>query len=181
MADEFIETMNRAAEKATPKSLNIIENSIKSMNIVDVMKIYKGQTNAATEYFQKTTEGQLTNSLKPVVSEFTEKVGVTSKYKKILAYAKPYMEKAKGVTKNLGSVSALLGSNETAQKYMKKTGIDFTKTDFLDAEKLDIDQYVTGKTIKGLFVKLADEEKLIRKDPVARTTDILKKVFGKMF
>lgn len=32
--------------------------------------------------------------------------------------------------------------------------------------------------MEGLFLKLADEEKKIRHDPVARTTDILKRVFG---
>lgn len=43
---------------------------------------------------------------------------------------------------------------------------------------LDLDHYVTGKTLDGLFTLLAEEEKKIRTDPVARTKDILKKVFG---
>ncbi|NLA24784.1 MAG: DUF4197 domain-containing protein, partial [Bacteroidales bacterium] len=38
----------------------------------------------------------------------------------------------------------------------------------------------TKQALNGLFLKLADEEKLIRKDPVARVTDILKKVFGSL-
>jgi hypothetical protein len=42
----------------------------------------------------------------------------------------------------------------------------------------DIDQYVTGKTLDGLFLKLAAEEKNIRSNPAARSTDLLKKVFG---
>lgn len=42
----------------------------------------------------------------------------------------------------------------------------------------DLDQYVTQKAIDGLFVMLADEEKKIRKDPLARTTDLLRRVFG---
>jgi len=42
----------------------------------------------------------------------------------------------------------------------------------------DLAGYVTDKAIEGLFVMVAKEEKLIRKDPVARTTEILKKVFG---
>ena len=43
---------------------------------------------------------------------------------------------------------------------------------------LDLDHYVTVKALDGLFKLLAEEEKKIRTDPVARTTDILKKVFG---
>ncbi|MFB6257827.1 MAG: DUF4197 domain-containing protein [Flavobacteriales bacterium] len=42
----------------------------------------------------------------------------------------------------------------------------------------DLDKYVTKKAIDGLFVLIAEEEAKIRKDPVARVTDILKKVFG---
>jgi hypothetical protein len=43
----------------------------------------------------------------------------------------------------------------------------------------DLDYYVTEKTLGGVFSLLAGEEKKIREDPLARTTDILKKVFGK--
>jgi hypothetical protein len=43
---------------------------------------------------------------------------------------------------------------------------------------LDVDAYVTEKTLDGLFLKVADEEKQIRTNPVARTSDLLKKVFG---
>lgn len=42
----------------------------------------------------------------------------------------------------------------------------------------DIDEYVTQKAMEGLFKLIAQEELKIRKDPVARVTDLLKKVFG---
>ena len=47
-----------------------------------------------------------------------------------------------------------------------------------DKASVDIDQYVTDKSLDGLFFMLAEEEKKIRKDPAAQVTDILKKVFG---
>lgn len=43
----------------------------------------------------------------------------------------------------------------------------------------DLTAYVTEKALAGIFYQLAVEEKKIRKDPAARTTDILKQVFGK--
>lgn len=43
----------------------------------------------------------------------------------------------------------------------------------------DLDAYVTQKAIDGLFVLIAQEEARIRKDPMARTTDLLRRVFGK--
>lgn len=42
----------------------------------------------------------------------------------------------------------------------------------------DLDKYVTNKAINGLMLLISDEEMKIRKDPAARVTDILKKVFG---
>ena len=42
----------------------------------------------------------------------------------------------------------------------------------------DLDEYVTDRALDGLFVMLADEEKKIRKDPAARVTELLRKVFG---
>jgi hypothetical protein len=43
----------------------------------------------------------------------------------------------------------------------------------------ELDHYVTSKALDGLFSLMADEEKKIRTDPAARTTELLKQVFGK--
>lgn len=42
----------------------------------------------------------------------------------------------------------------------------------------DLNAYVTQRSIEGLFTLIADEEAKIRKDPAARTTDLLMRVFG---
>ena len=47
-----------------------------------------------------------------------------------------------------------------------------------NTKSLDVDDYVTDKTLDGLFTILAQEEARIREDPVARSTELLKKVFG---
>lgn len=43
---------------------------------------------------------------------------------------------------------------------------------------VNLDDYVVGKTVDGLFYMLGEEEKKIRKDPAAQTTSILREVFG---
>lgn len=48
----------------------------------------------------------------------------------------------------------------------------------VDMKALDLDQHVTNKALDGLFFKLAEQEQMIRQDPLARTTDLLKSVFG---
>lgn len=53
--------------------------------------------------------------------------------------------------------------------------------DQLPVEKppaVDLDEYITGRAVDGIFTVLAGEEQRIREDPVARTTALLRKVFG---
>lgn len=45
-------------------------------------------------------------------------------------------------------------------------------------DQLDLNEYVTREALDGLFVLLAEEERRIRENPVARTTELLEKVFG---
>jgi hypothetical protein len=47
------------------------------------------------------------------------------------------------------------------------------------AGQFDLNKYVVGKTLDGLFLMLGEEEKKIRKDPAAQTTSLLKEVFGR--
>jgi hypothetical protein len=57
----------------------------------------------------------------------------------------------------------------------------FTSYNKVSREKInpDLSAYVTEKALSGIFFQLAKEEEKIRLDPVARTSDILKQVFGK--
>jgi outer membrane murein-binding lipoprotein Lpp len=43
----------------------------------------------------------------------------------------------------------------------------------------NLDEYVVGKTMDGLFYVMAEEEKKIRKDPMAQTSALLREVFGR--
>jgi hypothetical protein len=49
---------------------------------------------------------------------------------------------------------------------------------FLNLEAFDLDQYVVGRALDGLFHVVGDEEKRIRTNPAARVTDLLREVFG---
>lgn len=54
----------------------------------------------------------------------------------------------------------------------------YNKIPFVKKVNPDLTDYVTQKALDGLFIMIAKEELEIRKDPIARTTDLLKKVFG---
>jgi hypothetical protein len=56
---------------------------------------------------------------------------------------------------------------------------EYTSLPFVNAEQFDLDDYVVGKSLDGLFYTLAQEEQKIRTNPAARVTDLLKEVFAK--
>jgi hypothetical protein len=66
----------------------------------------------------------------------------------------------------------------SATKYYGDLVNNYNKIPFVEKVNPDLNDYATGKAIDGLFLMIAKEEKNIRKDPVARTTELLKKVFG---
>lgn len=68
-----------------------------------------------------------------------------------------------------------------ATKYWETVMNAYNKIPFVKKMNPDLSQYVTEKAISGLFIMVAQEEKEIRKNPLARTTDILKKVFDIKF
>jgi hypothetical protein len=65
-----------------------------------------------------------------------------------------------------------------ATKYYTDIISNYNKIPFVQKVNPDLNSYATDMAIQGLFVMIAKEEKNIRKDPLARTTDLLKKVFS---
>jgi hypothetical protein len=65
-----------------------------------------------------------------------------------------------------------------AAKYYSDLVNTYNKIPFIEKVNPDLNEYATDLAIKGLFIQIAKEEKNIRQDPVARTTDLLKRVFG---
>jgi hypothetical protein len=149
LADNFVTAMNHAAEQAVPQATAVFADAVRQMSIDDAKTILTGSTNAATEYFRRTTATNLFERFHPIVQKATAAAGVTSAYKKMTAAASGSQN---SFTKSLGG---LMGS-----------------------DAMDVDTYVTNKALDGLFKMVADEEAKIRANPAARTTDLLQKVFG---
>lgn len=152
LADDFVATMNHAAEQAVPEAASVFGDAVKQMSIDDAKAILTGPPDAATQFFRRTTQTNLYARFLPIVRQATAKTGVTAAYKNMMA-------KVSGSSALGGTLSSLAGN-------------------YLGQDALDVDAYVTNKTLDGLFKMVADEEKSIRENPVARTTDLMKQVFG---
>ena len=139
--DEFVLSMNRAAEQAAPHAKKIFWDAIGEITFEDARKILKGPQTAATDYFRAKTTDRLTAAFRPIVDQAMNQVGVTRQYKELVGHAQAIP--------------------------------------FLKAESFDVDSYVTGKALDGLFHVVGQEEIKIRTNPAARTTDLLKQVFAR--
>ncbi len=155
--DEFVVSMNRAAEKATPEAAEILGNAIRAMSVEDAARIVNGPDDAATQYFRKTSESALADRFRPIVEDATDSVGVTAAYKSLTAQAGGQTGEMIGGIANAVGVP---GFGEGGQG-------------------LDLDQYVTNQALDGLFTYIAKEERRIRENPMARSSELLEKVFGR--
>ncbi len=149
LADNFILAMNRAAEKAVPEGLGILADSISKMSVADAQSILRGPDDAATQFFRRTAGQSLEARFLPIVKSATDRVGVTQHYKALT-----------GTVAAAKPLLGLFGGKAAAPAAM------------------DVDSYVTKQALDGLFKMVALEEKSIRTNPAARTTELLQKVFS---
>jgi hypothetical protein len=82
-ADELVVAMNRAAEAAAPEAKALLIDAVKKMTVQDAKKILTGGDTAATEYFRRTTQSQLTDRFLPIVKKATDRVGLAQQYNSI--------------------------------------------------------------------------------------------------
>jgi hypothetical protein len=139
--DEFVLSMNRAAEAAAPLASRYFGDAIRDMTLQDVQGILRGGDTAATDFFSSKTRDKLYAAFKPTVAQKVNEVGATRAYKDMMDR--------------------------------------YEKVPLMGSQSLDLDDYVTNKSLDGLFHVVAEEERKIRTNPAARTTDLLKTVFGK--
>lgn len=82
--DEFVLSMNRAAERAAPSAKKIFGDAVAQMTFDDAKKVLNGGDTAATDYFKGKTTDKLTAAFRPVVEKSMNEVGVTRKYKEMV-------------------------------------------------------------------------------------------------
>jgi hypothetical protein len=118
--DDFVLSMNRAAEQAAPFAKEIFWDAIGEMTFEDARKILSGHETAATDYFKGKTTDKLTAAFKPVVDKAMNEVGVTRQYKDLVGrfQAIPFVKSESFdidhyvVTKALDGLFHVLGEEE---------------------------------------------------------------------
>ena len=148
---ELLTAMNRGAEKAAIKAKPIFVNAVKSMSFKDARSILNGNNTSATDYFYKTTNKELFNAFQPEIKKSLNSTNASKVYKKTYDFLN-YNPGKLGLT-TIGKM------------------LDITLAPSLD-------EYVTDKSIYGLFFLVGEEEKKIRSNPYGYANKIIERVFG---
>ena len=155
--EAFIEDMvlklNRAAEDAAKEAAPIFIDAITEMTIQDAFDILNGADTSATHYLRGKTFINLKESFQPKIASSLNKpiVAGISAAETWTSFTTLYNDIANSLVGQLAGLTPVI---------------------------TELDDYVTVKGLHGVFVKVADEEKAIRTNPLARVTDILERVFG---
>ncbi len=155
LVNKAVLSLNRSAEDAVKEATPIFKNAIKSMTISDAMSILFGEQNAATEYLRKTTYSDLKAAFAPKVKA---------------SLGKPLV----------ANVSTLQTWNSLSSGYNSVASSTVGKVAGLKSVTVNLEEYATEKALNALFLKITEEEKSIRTNPLARVNEILKRVFGQL-
>lgn len=140
VVDEFVTSMNRAAEAAAPVAKDVFIGVVRGMTFRDAWTLLKGKEHEATDYLRAHAGPRLRDLFLPIVSDKLDGVGATRDFDRLMARG--------------------------------------AEIPFVGKPVFELDGYVTDRALDGLFLTLAREEERIRKDPIARTTALLRKFFS---
>ncbi|MEP7258615.1 MAG: DUF4197 domain-containing protein [Flavitalea sp.] len=173
-ADGFF--ANAAIKVLMPEEAKKVESTLRSVGMGSMVDDAILSMNRAAEEASKSAAPIFVSAIKGM--SFQDAFGIL---KGNDTAATTYL-KGKTITDLTGSFKPVINDaleKTNATKYWKTLFETYNKlpTTFKKINT-DLSGYVTEKALTGLFFQVAVEEKKIRKDPAARVTDVLKKVFG---
>ncbi len=189
--DKVIHSMNRAAEYAADSARPILTNAITSLTISDGLSILNGtnpaagskksassfDSTAATDYLRSTTYNDLVRAYKaPIDGELDKDVlGLGFSTNEIWSELTSLYNQAASAATTILEADQLVPYLSSDERTALQSITPIRDT--------TLGEYVTEKALDGLFLKIGDQERSIRKDPLKWASDavgdILQKVFGK--
>ena len=82
--DNFVSSMNQAAEKAAPHAKSIFLDAVQQMSFDDAKGILDGGDTAATEYLKEKTSNKIYGAFKPLITRSLNEVGGTGYYNEMM-------------------------------------------------------------------------------------------------
>lgn len=155
LVEKVILSINRAAEDAAKEVAPIFASSIAEMTLSDAFGILNGAENAATVYLKGSTYNKLYSLYLPKIEASIEK-------------------------DLIGNLSAADTWNSLISQWNTLANSIAGRIANLTPVNTELDDYLTKKALDGIFIKVENEEKLIRTQVSARVSPLMQKVFGSL-
>lgn len=169
---------NKLVEIAVPDSLKTIAKTARTLGQGSYVDSFESSMNSAAEKAVPEAATILSNAIRDM--SVTDAMNILNGSDDAATQYFRKASEASLVSKFKPIVTQATDSTGVTSYYKQLTGkVAPLLGGLLNNSSLDLDQYVTDEAMDGLFQYIAKEEKSIRDNPAARTTDILKKVFGK--
>jgi hypothetical protein len=152
MLDDLHLFSNRGAESAAPQARTIFLDAIRSFSITDIVGVLRGPETAGTQLLSERTRPGLLGLFRPPMVGALDQSGASPTFERV----------ANRYNRQIGRLGGFGSGMTTSGGSLRDQFVDFC----------------VGKALDGLFHYVGEEEKLIRRDPVKRTSDLLRRVFG---
>ena len=154
--DDVEMRMNRAAESVMPQTRDLVINAIRGLSFSDTVGILRGGETAATTYLRRETETPLSRLLRPPMSET---LGSSGAYRAV-------------------DEAASLVGNDTRRTLGRLFGRN-RNTVSADGLRGEVTDFAVTKALDGVFHYIGEEERTLRRNPLSRSEDLLRGLFGR--
>ena len=159
-----------------PKDARKVASSLKKIGMENEVKKFVRTLNRSAEM----AAGEVKPVFVDAIKDMSIKDAVGILYGQDQQGATNYLKgsSSERLTQSIGPIISKALDATDATKYYKELIKAYNGLPFVKKKNADLDEYATQKTLDGLFFLVGEEEKKIRKNPSARTSDLLRKVFN---
>ena len=159
-ANELVTSINNAASAAVPGAADVFSGVIKNMSDADVKKVLEGGKDSFTKFLQQNSSQKLQAVFKPIITKMMSDNTFATAYNGLNSFV---------------AGSALAKSD--AAKQLKGLATSMGAGEYIPQENEDLNDYITRKTLDGLFNVMSEEESSLRGGAVEQGTKILQGIF----
>ena len=159
-ANELVTSINNAASAAVPGAADVFSGVIKNMSDADVKKVLQGGKDSFTKFLQQSSSQKLQAVFKPIITKMMSDNTFATAYNGLNSFV---------------AGSALAKSD--AAKQLKGLATSMGAGEYIPQENEDLNDYITRKTLDGLFNVMSEKESSLRGGAVEQGTKILQGIF----
>ena len=159
-ANELVTSINNAASAAVPGAADVFSGVIKNMSDADVKKVLQGGKDSFTKFLQQNSSQKLQAVFKPIITKMMSDNTFATAYNGLNSFVAGSALAKSDAAKQLKGIATSMGAGE-----------------YIPQENEDLNDYITRKTLDGLFNVMSEKESSLRGGAVEQGTKILQGIF----